>query len=331
MRLNRRSPFLNATSKLVAIAVAVAVLGCAAQVSAQALTPMYSFESPGDLEGFIVNSDFPGYFSTLELNTDPNFASQGTQSLKWVLTHEAYFEGAQTSTVDPSVFADPQGVDFIRFDLINTNRLVPDEPVPGEDPTFADMSVNVFGEFTDEPGVAANIQFLGSQVGVGDLEPGTHAIDVDVTKGGLLVGTSTVKGLNAFIADGLTVFGFQIYLNKSSTFEVDPAFAWTVYLDNVRAGRNVAGLQGDYNGNNTIDAADYTLWRNAFPGGPLVNDDDGIADEGDYTFWKLHFGETGGGGGAGLGAAVVPEPSSLLLVILGGFCFRRLRVRKHLP
>ena len=85
MKSNRRSPFLDTISKLLGIAVAVAVLGSGSQVSAQVLTPMYSFESPDDLEGFIVNSDFPGFFSTLTLNTDTNFVSEGTQSLKWEL------------------------------------------------------------------------------------------------------------------------------------------------------------------------------------------------------------------------------------------------------
>jgi hypothetical protein len=329
MKSNRRSTFLDTMSKVLGIAVGVAALGSGNRAFAQALTPMYTFEAPDDLNGFIVNSDFPGFFSTITLNTDTDFVSEGVQSLKWELINQSYFEGAQTPNVDTAIFNDPLGVDFIRFDLINTTRLVPEEPVAGVDPTFANMSVNFYGEFASNPGETENIQFFGSEVSVGEFEPGTHEVDIDLTGGGLLVGTSTVKGLNEFIADGLTIFGFQIYLNKSFSFD-DPAFAWTIYLDNVRAGRNVEALQGDYNGDHTIDAADYTVWRDAFPGGALTNDNDGIADQGDYTYWKDHFGESGGSGAA-LSAAAAPEPSSLLLVFFGGCCCLRRRSRRTFP
>ena len=39
--------------------------------------------------------------------------------------------------------------------------------------TFANVSVNVFGEFNSNPGVTENIQFAGSEEPVGNLEPGT--------------------------------------------------------------------------------------------------------------------------------------------------------------
>lgn len=323
-----RDHSFRAATLCVATAFAVTVLGSMGIVSAQ-ITQMYSFESPNDLDGFAVN----GGLSTVTLNTDTSFVSEGVQSLKWELTDIASFEGAQTSNVDPSILNDPPGVDFIRFDFINTNRLVPDAPVPGTDPTFASISVNVFGEFASNPGVVENIQFFGSEVAVGNLEPGTHEMDVDVTGGGLLIGTGTVQGFNDYISDGLTVSSFQFYLNKSVGF--DPAFAWTVYLDNIRAGRNAAaGNGGDYNGNGTVDAADYTVWRNNLGGvgpngdgttsGDLLGVPDGVVDEWDYDYWRQEFGNMvpGGGGGSSLIAAAVPEPSSALLLLICSACMR---------
>lgn len=80
-------------------------------------------------------------------------------------------------------------------------------------------------------------------------------------------------------------------------------------------------LRGDYNDNGVLDAADYTVWRDAYPDGALINDDDGMADDGDFTYWRDHFGETLGGGAgsgaSGVAAATVPEPSGLLLAVLG--------------
>lgn len=321
----------HAVTLCLATAFAVAVLSCMEIVSAQT-TQMYSFESPDDLDGFAVN----GVLSTVTLNTDTNFVSEGVQSLKWEFLNFASFEGVQTANVDIGILNDPPGVDFIRFDFINTNRYVPDAPVPGTDPTFASISLNVFGEFASNPGVTENIQFFGSEEAVGNLEPGTHEIDVDVTGGGLLIGTGTVQGFNDYIADGLTVSGFQIYLNKTVGFT--PAFAWTVYIDDIRAGRNSgAGNGGDYNGNGIVDAADYTVWRNNLGGigpngdgtttGDLLGVPDGVVNEWDYDYWRQEFGNMvpGAGGEVRLVAAPVPEPSGALLLLIGGarWCRRK--------
>ena len=77
-------------------------------------------------------------------------------------------------------------------------------------------------------------------------------------------------------------------------------------------------LDGDYNGNNTIDAADYTAWRNALSAGSttLANDPTpGVVDESDFLYWRDHFGESLGSGAGS--AATAPEPSALLLFCLG--------------
>jgi hypothetical protein len=72
---------------------------------------------------------------------------------------------------------------------------------------------------------------------------------------------------------------------------------------------------GDYNGNSTVDAGDYVVWRK---GGPLLNEGVtvGTVDQADYNYWRSRFGSITGSG-SGLGAGNVPEPSSLLLLCLG--------------
>jgi hypothetical protein len=80
---------------------------------------------------------------------------------------------------------------------------------------------------------------------------------------------------------------------------------------------SLPGVQGDYNGNGVVDAADYVLWRE---GGTLQNDPtQGIQPE-DYDFWRARFGNRAGGGSAsGVGAAV-PEPVAAvqLITVLAG-------------
>jgi hypothetical protein len=77
------------------------------------------------------------------------------------------------------------------------------------------------------------------------------------------------------------------------------------------------GLDGDYNLDGTVDAADYVVWRKN-PGAHG-------GDPGGYNTWRTNFGRPPGSG-SGLGSAGVPEPSSLVLVaaaVAGLVCARR--------
>jgi hypothetical protein len=85
-----------------------------------------------------------------------------------------------------------------------------------------------------------------------------------------------------------------------------------------------ASIQGDYNNNGVVDAADYVLWRN---GGPLQNEVDtpGTINAADYTAWRARFGNVSGSGSI-LGNAI-PEPGAcfllLTLVTVGAPVLRR--------
>jgi len=116
---------------------------------------------------------------------------------------------------------------------------------------------------------------------------------------------------------------------ESLLFEYRDAVSGNIFTGNIMEVMGGGGLMGDYNGNGKIDAADYTVWRDAMPGGALSNDDDGMADEGDFTYWRAHFGETSGSGAGAAAGAAVPEPSSLLLLFCGGLmaCMLRLQNR----
>jgi len=74
---------------------------------------------------------------------------------------------------------------------------------------------------------------------------------------------------------------------------------------------------GDYNKNGVVDAADYVLWRK----GDLAADSNGdtVIDQSDYDFWSANFGNAGitSGAGAGLSGAPVPEPTTVVLFLMG--------------
>jgi hypothetical protein len=101
-------------------------------------------------------------------------------------------------------------------------------------------------------------------------------------------------------------------------------------IDEVYVGTGVH-IPGDYNGDGTVDAADYTVWRDNLGGdarlafafgsrdgslsGPIGNDD--------YSFWRANFGNTSGN--LLVSAASVPEPSSLAMVLAISLAGLRLR------
>jgi hypothetical protein len=79
-------------------------------------------------------------------------------------------------------------------------------------------------------------------------------------------------------------------------------------------------IPGDYNNDGIVNAADYTVWRDAAgqSGANLAADGtgpsgtpDGVVDNLDYQFWVDHFGSTSAGSGAGSSVAV-PEPASVV-------------------
>ena len=72
------------------------------------------------------------------------------------------------------------------------------------------------------------------------------------------------------------------------------------------------GLVGDYNNDGSVDAADYTVWRN---GGPLANESasPGVVDGADYDAWAGNYGAT-----VAASSTAVPEPLSASLAMLAG-------------
>jgi hypothetical protein len=67
-----------------------------------------------------------------------------------------------------------------------------------------------------------------------------------------------------------------------------------------------APLQGDYNDDGRVDAADYVVWRNGL--GTTYTQDD-------YNTWRAHFGQTVGNGAGANSNAAVPEPTTLITIV----------------
>jgi hypothetical protein len=90
----------------------------------------------------------------------------------------------------------------------------------------------------------------------------------------------------------------------------------TFYVDSWRLTDNIEDtvVDGDFNEDGTIDAADYVAWRKS-----------GLSD-GDYNIWVSNFGEPSSAAGGGGNTGGVPEPTSVVLVAIGA-CLVALRRR----
>ena len=97
-----------------------------------------------------------------------------------------------------------------------------------------------------------------------------------------------------------------------------------------------APLEGDYNDDLVVDAADYVIWRtqSGETGTGLSADgnNDQTVNQLDYDLWKANFGASVGGFASAAQLELVPEPSAALLIVVGSVVARNLvmsqRVRR---
>jgi hypothetical protein len=81
----------------------------------------------------------------------------------------------------------------------------------------------------------------------------------------------------------------------------------SLFVDDISAALVIASpsLSGDFNGDGVVDASDYVVWRKGM--GTLYT-------QNDYHVWRANFGRTGAG--ALSSQAEIPEPSSILLLLV---------------
>lgn len=75
------------------------------------------------------------------------------------------------------------------------------------------------------------------------------------------------------------------------------------------------GVQGDYNSDGVVDAADYTVWRDNLGGPGLPNEggvSPGVVNQADYLFWRSRYGATSA---IPATALAVPSPATSLLAL----------------
>jgi hypothetical protein len=157
---------------------------------------------------------------------------------------------------------------------------------------------------------------------LGGTSPGSQYDTLTVSGDAMLGGTLDVDLLGGFTPSPGSVFQFVSAAGgvggtfASASLPSLVGASWQLRYNSNAVLLQVA-LAGDYNFSGTVDASDYTLWRNSLGqlGAGLAADGNGNGqiDTGDYGVWKAHFGQSIAGGAGGL--AAVPEPTSAVLLL----------------
>ncbi|QDU87966.1 Glycosyl hydrolases family 16 [Pirellulimonas nuda] len=113
-------------------------------------------------------------------------------------------------------------------------------------------------------------------------------------------GTAFVRYNLFFVQDG-NFGGGAVYFDDASLLLLTPD--------------TPAGVVGDYNNDGFVNAADYTVWRDALGAATALPNDPigGTIGQSQYTQWKSAFGNSALGASVGASSAV-PEPSAIALL-----------------
>jgi hypothetical protein len=155
-------------------------------------------------------------------------------------------------------------------------------------------------------------------------DEGATSISFDPEGSSVFFGLDSGGGVRIIPGASVTLPGGSFYqLTANTNFFVPPftpdyhgvldfVYYSRVQKDDITwapAVRAVPGLlPGDYNRDNTADAADYVVWRKGL--GTTYT-------QADYDVWRSHFGQTTGSGSGVTMSAAVPEPVSLIMLLVG--------------
>jgi hypothetical protein len=136
--------------------------------------------------------------------------------------------------------------------------------------------------------------------------------------------------------DGTTTFDdatpFELGKILQAGGELDLDFEFVLAGDrNTTPGMVQYILAGDYNDDQIVDAADYTVWRDALDSAAKLPNDltVGSVTMDDYSVWKANFGATWPGLAGGGATSNVPEPSSLVFLLIAAALLPSCRLRAN--
>ncbi|QDU88845.1 hypothetical protein Pla175_22290 [Pirellulimonas nuda] len=276
---------------------------------------LFSWETPDNpstpgvneqLEGWRNGFDNAPYFHTRAISSEG--ATQGASALQFTSPQSGYAWGSQV-TLDSGATGDPANqplIDELISSFNSADKIAFDVTFPDDQFPYAGSYLSLFLNVSDQAGTF----YQSSAIQAGN--PVTRAGQTQTLEVALDQITAGTKNL---AVDGLTPGTFFRLALATNSNDGNSFF-----IDNIRLLSLVTdGLDGDFNEDGVVDAADYTVWRDNLgaAAGTLPNDPNaGVIGAEQYTTWKNNFGASAAIGGALAGSAV-PEPSALASLAAG--------------
>ncbi|TWT99465.1 hypothetical protein Pla108_04040 [Botrimarina colliarenosi] len=234
---------------------------------------------PGDDIG--TNGDY-GWTAGIEMSDTVN-NNGGSSRIREELQADRILQGGDTHTIAAPNNLNPDPFGVPEFDFVTLSNA-----------KVYNISLSLVRATEVNPGdtITATLTVFDAATQQSWSLSGTETL-ADHTSGGVpIAGTGGVQ------SDSWDYFALRNATSGASEFDF--------LLDNflVEVNGSNAGLPGDYNGDNVVDAADYTVWRDG--GSP----DSGPAG---YTLWANNYGATL----PASTSAAIPEPSAISLVVAG--------------
>jgi hypothetical protein len=180
-------------------------------------------------------------------------------------------------------------------------------------------TTNITGTYTQEAAATLAIE-------IGGPSPGSQHDRVNITGNATLGGELQLALVSGFVPSASETFTILSAAGLSGTFNnvatgqrlivIDGSGSFLVHygpessFDQNQIVLADFQLTGDFNRDGIVDAADYVVWRRGLA--------DGTMEPEDYDAWTANFGAPAAGAGAASSALreAVPEPSSLILLLL---------------
>jgi hypothetical protein len=175
--------------------------------------------------------------------------------------------------------------------------------------------------YTQSAAGTLSVEISGTSVGDYDQLVVGDAATLDGSVAVSLIGFTPSAGdvFTILTASSVTDNGIEMVDGASSPFYLMTGSGTSLLLG--------VGRQGDFNHDGTVNAGDYTVWRNML-GQSVANgtsadaDGSGTVTREDFNIWKANYGQTANPIGSG-SSQVVPEPGSCALLLAGialGMC-----------
>ncbi|MEX2171741.1 MAG: LamG domain-containing protein [Pirellulales bacterium] len=178
-------------------------------------------------------------------------------------------------------------------------------------------------------GTAGQTSLSGNLTSTGTLDIDLGGTGTDEFDAFVVSGTATLSGfLDAELVNGFVLGGSESFTVLTAGLLVNNGIALTGSAANMLSlivvGNSLVleaslGVIGDYNGDGTVNAADYTIWRDTLgsttdlrANGNATGASATLIDQADYVTWQANFGASG----AGSGTSAIPEPSTLAMLAI---------------